>query len=825
MTLEEIFSALTEAGTDNRDMGWVKSAGRLYAVYQILDDKGVPLNTFIWELPASAKWGEGEADPVIRLSDGTSYLVPRSAREVNGISTYIDQDIDSRIANNVMRMDANPNGVDVLNEIAAALRFDDEITEIMIPSLGYYVDLDGNPTTREPDWYKQAKEANSFLADWWSEDMLEQNLEDIPNPAYQVALDAISRNLEGFLLEKGVIYAFPLKEDGVFDYDKGVPVPSTLQVQDPLFNTLSANLDKTKSAMSLYGTVDPDLGEDRFFTKKAGDTFVKQANENEKDPDAGLYYLKPVTVNGKTYWDRETRTRPVEEAETTYRRFLVDNFSTPELTQSNARSWAMQKSRIAPYTEHDAYEIYGDQGSVLGWEVRPVHEDLVSGEKVGANARAGVEAEIKAKNNPNLFVDWRTAPNGDKIYFASKTTDGSRKLTPEQIASYQEQGYAVTESLDHPGLGFYKISDSPTADPLTWFGDDAGRAAGEAWLKKNDPKNEHWTLVMQDNDRWGLEEVPDYVGTLYGTSKAADRNVPAGFQTVPHWNADGTQSWGYERIPEEEGPGNFDELVYSVALTQGGAAALTIDAFRDQVNAAQMSFGQAAQLAVQYGKNATQMKNILKVLLAPPAAFDSTDFDRVMANAGNALAGTPGYSVSEAAKQFESVDALAGFATTALDIPSPFSEYQEPRPVTAQYTPTNQDEIDAMVKAGNDWWNFNKRDQAWLDNLTTHISETFMAEQWSESRPTVVSPDGTEYKNIGEAREPLKWEKVKVAQPEEPSGYVASAASTKQVTDVDSEDVLSRGDAFINALTAGDEYKDKDKNIKYKVGAAQSLGA
>jgi hypothetical protein len=156
----------------------------------------------------------------------------------------------------------------------------------------------------------------------------------------------------------------------------------------------------------------------------------------------------------------------------------------------------------------------------------------------------------------------------------------------------------------------------------------AGKEQAQAWLKENDPEGLEYNLTRNTTTgRWELEDVDDYVGVLYTTEAAANRNVPEGFQTVGRWNLDGTQSWGFERIPEVEPPSNFDELVFTIAQEQGGAAALAVDAFRDNVNRKDVTLYQAAQLAFQYGKDANQRKQIMSVLMQPTPDTDMTAFD------------------------------------------------------------------------------------------------------------------------------------------------------------------------------------------------------
>ena len=124
-----------------------------------------------------------------------------------------------------------------------------------------------------------------------------------------------------------------------------------------------------------------------------------------------------------------------------------------------------------------------------------------------------------------------------------------------------------------------------------------------------------------------------------------------------------------------------------------------------------------------------------------------------------------------------------------------------------------------MVAAGNDWWNYPERDQAWLATQTgTQVDDM------------IVTPDGVEYKNVGsswevdEAGQPVfkpNWEKV-IAEPVTPAATSTAPLTTKSVTDTPPA-ATNKIDEFMD-IFSGDKYEDKDKLSGKQFSRTGSLG-
>ena len=599
--------------------------------YLILRRKDAPLDSssFVFLFPAGSKFPPGKPPQIPDEIEGGL----RAINLANDIDELLEIVPSGKRFNNIVRQLEDPDGTDVLNEINLRLEADPSLQEFFINDYGLYFDRDGNVSPKPPPWYAEASDVirpsiGIAPPEWGSEEWEELNVKYVNNPEHAAALELIAADSSLFIDK--VNTTPDMLVYGGTDIDKKY-VPSQIGMQDLSFGTLKMALKNIQETSGIIAaeTELPNGADVRTVADAKAYIDTARGIDSAQGKNYNYRYV-PVTDSNGIISGYKITSEEVEPSETTLvtnERFLSSNFGgDAEAAEraANLQKKAMNDEGLGQkfYTVNP---LYSSEGGIYGYEVVPTDE-LKSDEFVGRDAVARVDAYI-AGQRPNQVRSYRLSEDGQtKIYFSTDSSDGSLRLSQERISELRSSGFSVTESLIYEGM--FNVSPTQIYPVNSWEGNKAGKEQAQAWLKENDPEGLEYNLTRNTTTgRWELEDVDDYVGVLYTTEAAANRNVPEGFQTVGRWNVDGTQSWGFERIPEVEPPSNFDELVFTIAQEQGGAAALAVDAFRDNVNRKDVTLYQAAQLAFQYGKDANQRKQIMSVLMQPTPDTDMTAFD------------------------------------------------------------------------------------------------------------------------------------------------------------------------------------------------------
>lgn len=206
--------------------------------------------------------------------------------------------------------------------------------------------------------------------------------------------------------------------------------------------------------------------------------------------------------------------------------------------------------------------------------------------------------------------------------------DGVNKvMTEDRKIQADSKVYSKDEILDEmppgneeyslgPGKGWSWRPITQTDAQKVWEFPGEGIAYAEAHGVSNPV--ERWVgngYVIDD------ASTAEGAGKKYSTPWAAERDKPPGFHVAPFTLNDGTTLYEFVEdeplaaTPEDKAK-NFDELVFKTYREKGSAAAMEVDAWRDRMEAPNVSKWDALSFAASITDNGAEMVALADLLLA-----------------------------------------------------------------------------------------------------------------------------------------------------------------------------------------------------------------